>query len=222
MWSGHSLSAYTPGPGCSKRRWLNELVKGHFVNCFSRFNTQYSDIFCWKNVSSFCTAKATHIFFSKKFQHICVSLDVNFNESLTIDVISFEQLGPGRGFRIALPINMQQFRSVISSVQSNQSLCWVFWIVHIPVNTLIGLCRCQKEFFFFILQHNLSSTGTATNMNMRDLNWLSVPLSLGFPCSWSLCQRSPLSGMCYKKCIWSIDSTNPYKHTIKRVSDYSL
>ena len=44
---------------------------------------------------SFCTAKATHIFFCKKFQHICVSLDVNFNESLTNDVVSFEQLGPG-------------------------------------------------------------------------------------------------------------------------------
>ena len=35
----------------------------------------------------------SHVF-SKKFQHICVSLDVNFNESLTNDVISFEQLGP--------------------------------------------------------------------------------------------------------------------------------
>ena len=35
------------------------------------------------------------IFFSKKFQHICVSLDVNFNELLTNDVVSFEQLGPG-------------------------------------------------------------------------------------------------------------------------------
>ena len=33
-------------------------------------------------------------FFSKKFQHTCVSLDVNFNESLTNDVVSFEQLGP--------------------------------------------------------------------------------------------------------------------------------
>ena len=35
-----------PGPSCSKRRKLNELVKGHFFNCFSRFNIQYSDIFC--------------------------------------------------------------------------------------------------------------------------------------------------------------------------------
>ena len=33
-------------------------------------------------------------FFSKKFRHICISLDVNFNESLTNDIISFEQLGP--------------------------------------------------------------------------------------------------------------------------------
>ena len=33
-------------------------------------------------------------FFSKKFQHICVSVDVNFNESLTNDIVSFEQLGP--------------------------------------------------------------------------------------------------------------------------------
>ena len=33
-------------------------------------------------------------FFSKIFQHICISLDVNFNKSLTNDVVSFEQLGP--------------------------------------------------------------------------------------------------------------------------------
>ena len=45
-------------------------------------------------MSSFCTAKATHIFSAKKIQHICVALDVNFNESLTNDVVSFEQLGP--------------------------------------------------------------------------------------------------------------------------------
>ena len=34
-------------------------------------------------------------FFQQKIQHIYVSLDVNFNESLTNDVVSFEQLGPG-------------------------------------------------------------------------------------------------------------------------------
>ena len=38
------------------------------------------------------------IFFAEKtttfFQHICVSLDVNFNESLSNNAISIEQLGP--------------------------------------------------------------------------------------------------------------------------------
>ena len=35
-------------------------------------------------------------FFSKKFQHIRVSLDLKFNESLTNDIVSFEQLGPDK------------------------------------------------------------------------------------------------------------------------------
>ena len=37
-------------------------------------------------------------FFQQKIQHtcICISLDVNFNESLTNDIVSFEQLGPDR------------------------------------------------------------------------------------------------------------------------------
>ena len=52
-------------------------------------------------MSSFCTAKATHIFSAKKIQHICVSLDLNFNESFTNDVISFEQLGPDIFFHIS-------------------------------------------------------------------------------------------------------------------------
>ena len=43
---------------------------------------------------AFALQKLLTFFFSKKFQHICVSLNVNFNESLTNDVVSFEQLGP--------------------------------------------------------------------------------------------------------------------------------
>ena len=40
-------------------------------------------------------------FFSKKFQHIGVSLDQNFNESLTNDLVSFEQLGPDIFYEIS-------------------------------------------------------------------------------------------------------------------------
>ena len=42
----------------------------------------------------FAEKKSYSYFFSKKFQHIYVSLNVNFNESLTNDAVSFEQLGP--------------------------------------------------------------------------------------------------------------------------------
>ena len=49
--------------------------------------------FAEKNVTSFC--KSYSHFFSKKILRICLSLDVNFNESLTNDIVSFEQLGPG-------------------------------------------------------------------------------------------------------------------------------
>ena len=44
--SSCACAMYHPGPSCSKCRQLNELVKGHLVNCFNGFNTQYSDIFC--------------------------------------------------------------------------------------------------------------------------------------------------------------------------------
>ena len=44
-------------------------------------------------MSSFCTAKATHIFSAKNFS-IFAYHSVNFNESFTNDIISFEQLGP--------------------------------------------------------------------------------------------------------------------------------
>ena len=43
---------------------------------------------------AFALQKLLTFFFSIKFQHICVSLDVNFNKSLTNDIVSFEQLGP--------------------------------------------------------------------------------------------------------------------------------
>ena len=54
-------------------------------------------------------------FFSKKFQHICVSLGVNFNESLANDIVSFEQLGPGNKMSNAGP-SLNNFSSAIGRI----------------------------------------------------------------------------------------------------------
>ena len=51
-------------------------------------------------------AFALTFFFGKKFQHICISLDVNFKESLTNDVVSFDQLGPDEYFLLFLYKNI--------------------------------------------------------------------------------------------------------------------
>ena len=49
-----------------------------------------------KNVSNvaFANAKATHIFFSKNISIYAIFNDQSFNDTLTNDIVSFEQLGP--------------------------------------------------------------------------------------------------------------------------------
>ena len=43
---------------------------------------------------AFANAKATHIFVSKNISVYAVFDDQNFNDTLTNDIVSFEQLGP--------------------------------------------------------------------------------------------------------------------------------
>ena len=79
-------------------------------------------------------------FFSKKFQHICVSLDVNFNESLTNDFISFEQLGLEQEFiqSIFLPLSqkimtlfwqhLKHFDYNVGIIRNELLLLWI-WLM---------------------------------------------------------------------------------------------
>ena len=88
-------------------------------------------------MSSFRTAKATHIFSAKKFQHICVSLDVNFNESLTNNVVSFEQLGP------------DIFSLIGSGVEDQISEIIIFkLLLHIPVALCLSHSRKENLCFW--------------------------------------------------------------------------
>ena len=43
---------------------------------------------------AFANAKATHIFFSKNINVYAIFHDQSFNDTLTYDILSFEQLGP--------------------------------------------------------------------------------------------------------------------------------
>ena len=53
-----------------------------------------SVIFVEKNVSSFCKCKSYSHFFSKNISVYAIFNDQSFNDTLTNDTVSFEQLGP--------------------------------------------------------------------------------------------------------------------------------
>ena len=48
-----------------------------------------------KNVSSFCKCKNYSHFFSKNISIYAIFIEQSFNGTLTNDVVSFEQVGPG-------------------------------------------------------------------------------------------------------------------------------
>ena len=53
-----------------------------------------SQVFLLKNVSSFCKCKSYSHFFSKNIIVFAIFNDQSFNDTLTNDIVSFEQLGP--------------------------------------------------------------------------------------------------------------------------------
>ena len=53
-----------------------------------------SQLFCRKNVSSFCKCKSYSHFFSRNISVYAIFNDQSFNDTLTNDIVSFEQLGP--------------------------------------------------------------------------------------------------------------------------------
>ena len=77
-------------------------------------------------------------FFQQKFQHICVSLDINFNESLTNDIVSFEQLGPVKFRLVSRSWNEMNFYRI-----SEFMLPTVNWINIDPVQKLETDWNCS-------------------------------------------------------------------------------
>ena len=99
-------------------------------------------------------------FFSKKFQNICVSLDVNFNESLNNDVVSFEQLGPDiflMSQTYAVSTHQQHLIGVL--LMSTTNVCFhseIRKILSRAMNqyTILKHITLQNNLFFLFLKRN--------------------------------------------------------------------
>ena len=90
----HTTNRKCPGPSCSKRLSLTSSLRVISLTVLADSIYNIPIFFAEKNVSSFCTAKATHIFSAKNFSIFAYHPNVNFNKSLTNNIVSFEQLGP--------------------------------------------------------------------------------------------------------------------------------
>ena len=97
---------------------------------------KYSEIFCWKNVSSFCSAKATHIFSAKNIRILCIWSAKTVNEMTLNDVVKLTTLwttGPRISSRYLNAVSVSPFikyKSVrpsfhpISSLTPSISACF--------------------------------------------------------------------------------------------------
>ena len=104
-------------------------------------------------------------FFSKKIQHICISLDVNFNKSLTNDVVSFEQLGPGLNRCVKLFLQPVRLRELYIKMRSwNPCLFNLYF-------TCFYLLRFQ-------VQSNLNSSNTDGSFTMANSNSFLSPYKI--------------------------------------------
>ena len=87
------------GPGCSKltTSLVNDSLKFTSSDTQIRWNLhqvirKYAEIFCWKNVSSFCSAKATHIFSAKNIRILYTESAKTVNEMTLNELVKLTTL----------------------------------------------------------------------------------------------------------------------------------
>ena len=73
---------------------------------------------------AFANAKATHIFFSKNISIYAIFNAQSFNDTLTKDIVSFEQLGPGPFKFKVMRVDYTSFTWSIDNFNIMLSLEW--------------------------------------------------------------------------------------------------
>ena len=114
---------------------------------------KYSEIFCWKNVSSFCSAKATHIFSAKNIRILCTESAKTVNEMTLNELVKLTTLWTTGPRTLAAQYHMTWFmhwrlnhkvldnRSIHTNISSN-------FLTLVMLNKL----RCHIHFQFLANQ----------------------------------------------------------------------
>ena len=128
-----SMSTSTSGPSCSK-------LTMSLVNDSLKFTSSYTQIcqnFCWKNVSSFCNAKATHIFSAKNIRILNIEFAKTVNEMTLNELVKLTTLwttGPWMRGNNVNPDWMPRFAESELDLDCFLGLCvLIFKVIAVPI-----------------------------------------------------------------------------------------
>ena len=122
---------------------------------------KYAEIFCWKNVSSFCSAKATHIFSAKNIRILYIKSAKTVNEMTLNKLVKLTMLwttGPWPGQGTAdFPICPYNY--IANSADPDQIQCCILSVYTLfacacPLNIIVtcNIWCCLQTVWLYIFQ----------------------------------------------------------------------
>ena len=87
---------------------------------------KYAEIFCWKNVSSFCSAKATHIFSAKNFKILCIESAKTVNEMTLNELVKLATLWTTGPWMLSV---LEIFKKMLVFITSKQLEVWDTYLI---------------------------------------------------------------------------------------------
>ena len=140
---------------------------------------KYAEIFCWKNVSSFCSAKATHIFSAKNIRILYIESAKTVNEMTLNELVKLTTLWTTGPSQLTNRLPMQTYSSyIILLAQERFSF------------NKISLNKTETSIFFVLLYDFGGGYQTVTSF---DIPLFDNPFSCYYKHNNYLTNSSPLT-----------------------------
>ena len=110
---------------------------------------KYAEIFCWKNVSSFCSAKATHIFSAKNIRVVYIEAAKIVNEMTLNELVKLTMLWTTGPWYIVTEIQFYQLM-LATLIQRYDKNHFIFGPVQ-ERETNWNFTGCQVPHFIIVL-----------------------------------------------------------------------
>ena len=137
---------------------------------------KYAEIFCWKNVSSFCSAKATHIYSAKNIRILYIESAKTVNEMTLNELVKLTTLwttGPSlEKYTLLLSaqfisICKELTLKVLSTTIADSTL--IFFLYILGKLRLAISCELHKMSILFSLKNNRTNFRMSSAPNLHSI-----------------------------------------------------